>query len=387
MSYSVTTGKFVAGSGNPLSLATIRNNIRSTDSGTVSLNDTDLRRIAGKTSGAISIGDFNGKAWRARVNFSGNTHQANISSILSSNGLGSWVDRLLINHASGTKFYTNSSGVYSYRFGRSNFTEIVTSGTFQAFGAGGTGGRGAINHGNNNGYGGGTGGAAGKRDGATDAESKINNSTCFGGGGGGGGGGNGHANGCCQYGQQRTANGGGGGGGYGWNGGAGGGAGSGGHAAGKAGGNGGTGGGGGGGAGGEIRSNCQPHITVIGGAGGRGGNRASNGSKGDNGAFYDEGNHCPTSERPKAVQQRNIAPDNHEVDENYTPSLWDSIWDEYEEPTQYVWDEIWGNDESETEVTPMATVWDEIWDVVPATEITQFGTGANGGGNNGNWHA
>lgn len=242
----------------PLSMSAVNTEIGAASNALISLNDSIVRGMASKASGAVAMSDLYGKnkGWAGTLTISANTQNYNIRTSAIAAG---WDGTL-----PATVTLVVNSGVYVGASSTANFG--ITTGTFPAGssitivnngfivgcgGGGGTGGSGG------SGINGSAGGAGGSAISMNYAITITNNGYVLGGGGGGGGGGCDIVNaGESSY----TVAGCGGGGGAGYNGGGGGG----GRDGGNTGGGGGVGANGsGGGGGGGSRSGYQ-----TGGAGG-----------------------------------------------------------------------------------------------------------------------
>ena len=52
-----------------ISMSQVNTELQKTSTATISLNDTNVRALAGKSSGTISMGDLHGKTWGTLVTF------------------------------------------------------------------------------------------------------------------------------------------------------------------------------------------------------------------------------------------------------------------------------------------------------------------------------
>lgn len=181
----------------------------------ISLNDADVRNIAGKSSGAISFADLRGKSFADRIIFSSNTSHTNVTSQIQN----ATRDRVEIIINSGVVLYSGSPWSPALKIDNLYGKDVTIINNGSIYGAGGSGGNGASTRSGagiwaDNGRSGQQGTWAmivANASGNGSLTLKNNGTIKSGGGGGGGGGGAG------SYTISHVAGGGGGGGGQGYN--------------------------------------------------------------------------------------------------------------------------------------------------------------------------
>lgn len=170
-----------------ISLSQVNTELGLSSSAQISLNDSAVRTLFGKASGAISMSDGYGKANQFSFTISSNQTNANLASLATTAGWNG-SSKLVATIGSGVYISSNSTGTPALTINGSfpGGLELTNNGFI--VGMGGAGGAGSNNNGTTiykNGYAGSAGGLALS---VSSAFSFTNNGTVAGGGGGGGGG-------------------------------------------------------------------------------------------------------------------------------------------------------------------------------------------------------
>lgn len=167
-----------------ISLSQVNTELGRSSTAQISLNDSAVRTLFGKASGAISMSDGYGKANQFAFSIASNTANLDVRAAAVSAGWNG-TSKVICTINSGVYVYSNSTGSYACTVSGSfpNGIQLINNGMI--VGRGGNGGNGGNS-------GSGTGGTAGAAGGpalyASTAVTIQNNGSINGGGGGGGGG-------------------------------------------------------------------------------------------------------------------------------------------------------------------------------------------------------
>lgn len=167
-----------------ISMSQVNTELGLSSTATISLNDSAVRTLFGKGSGAIAMSDGYGKANQFAFTVSSNTANLDVRAAAVAAGWNG-TSKVICTINSGVYVYSNSTGSYACTISGSfpNGVQLINSGVI--VGRGGNGGNGGNS-------GSGTGGTAGAAGGpalyASTAVTIQNNGSINGGGGGGGGG-------------------------------------------------------------------------------------------------------------------------------------------------------------------------------------------------------